>query len=93
MAKENRTAHACDGGEVPCDASAGGQHLAGAGRYEITGLAWSGRARVAAWSLSKWRKNWQKAELSRPVLKKMRAVRFRLRGMGFLCNEAVIGSR
>jgi sulfane dehydrogenase subunit SoxC len=71
---------------------AGGQFLAGPGPYEITGLAWSGRARVAAVEVSTdGGKNWRKAELQQPVLKNA-AVRFRL-PWNWDGNEAVIGSR
>src|ERR1700680_1204213 len=71
---------------------AGGQHLAGSGAYEITGLAWSGRARVATVEDSTdGGKNWWKAELQQPVLKNA-AVRFRL-PWNWGGNEAVIGSR
>jgi sulfane dehydrogenase subunit SoxC len=71
---------------------AGGQHLAGPGSYEITGLAWSGRARVAAVEISTDAgKNWRKAELQQPVLKNA-VVRFRL-PWNWDGNEAVIGSR
>ena len=71
---------------------AGGQHLAGQGAYEITGLAWSGRARVAAVEVSTdGGKNWRRAELQQPVLKNA-AVRFRF-PWNWDGNEAVIGSR
>jgi sulfane dehydrogenase subunit SoxC len=71
---------------------AGGQHLAGPGPYEITGLAWSGRARVATVEVSTDAgKNWGKAELQQPVLKNA-VVRFRL-PWNWNGNEAVIGSR
>ena len=71
---------------------AGGQHLAGPGAYEITGLAWSGRARIAEVEISTdGGKNWRKAELQQPVLKNA-AVRFRM-PWNWDGNEAVIGSR
>jgi sulfane dehydrogenase subunit SoxC len=71
---------------------AGGQHLAGPGVYEITGLAWSGRARIAAVEVSvDGGKNWRKAELQQPVLKNA-AVCFRM-PWNWDGNEAVIGSR
>jgi sulfane dehydrogenase subunit SoxC len=71
---------------------AGGQHLEGPGPCEITGLAWSGRARVAGVEVSTDAgKNWQRAELQQPVLKNA-AVRFRL-PWNWDGEEAVIGSR
>jgi len=71
---------------------AGGQQLAGPGPYEITGLAWSGRARIAAVEVSvDGGKNWRKAQLQEPILKNA-AVRFRL-PWNWDGQEAVIGSR
>jgi len=71
---------------------AGGQHLAGPGLYEITGLAWSGRARVAAVEVSTDAgRNWRMVELQQPNLKNA-VVRFRL-PWNWDGNEAVIGSR
>jgi sulfane dehydrogenase subunit SoxC len=50
---------------------AGGQQLGGPGFYEITGLAWSGRGRIARVEVSTdGGKNWQEAELNDPVLPK-----------------------
>jgi sulfane dehydrogenase subunit SoxC len=71
---------------------AGGQRLEAPGPYEITGLAWSGRARVAGVEVSTdGGKHWQRAELQQPVLKNA-AVRFRL-PWNWDGQEAVIGSR
>jgi sulfane dehydrogenase subunit SoxC len=50
---------------------AGGQRLAGAGPYEITGLAWSGRGRIARVEVSTdGGAAWQAATLAEPVLSK-----------------------
>jgi sulfane dehydrogenase subunit SoxC len=50
---------------------AGGQKLAGAGFYEITGLAWSGRGKVKAVEISTdGGKTWKTATLDEPVLSK-----------------------
>jgi sulfane dehydrogenase subunit SoxC len=46
----------------------GGQKLAGAGFYEITGLAWSGRGRIDRVEVSTDGGSWQDAELSEPRL-------------------------
>jgi sulfane dehydrogenase subunit SoxC len=55
----------------------GGQKLAGAGLYEITGLAWSGRGRIERVEISTdGGKNWQNARLDEPRLK-MAFTRFR----------------
>jgi sulfane dehydrogenase subunit SoxC len=71
---------------------AGGQRLEAPGPCEITGLAWSGRARVAGVEVSTdGGKHWQRAELQQPVLKNA-AVRFRL-PWNWDGQEAVIGSR
>jgi sulfane dehydrogenase subunit SoxC len=71
---------------------AGGQQLAGPGPYEITGLAWSGRARIATLEVSTdGGRTWQKAALQQPVLKNA-VVRFRL-PWNWDGKEAVIGSR
>jgi len=71
---------------------AGGQQLNGPGFYEISGLAWSGRARVVAVEVSTDNgKKWQRAELQEPVLEKS-LVRFRL-PWNWDGKEAVIGSR
>lgn len=70
----------------------GGQHLPAPGYYEITGVAWSGRARVAAVEVSTdGGKNWKKAELQEPVLKHA-VVRFRT-PWTWDGNPAMIGSR
>src|SRR5579864_4447694 len=56
----------------------GGQKLAGAGFYEITGLAWSGRGRIERVEISTdGGGTWQNAELSEPRLA-MAFTRFRL---------------
>jgi len=56
----------------------GGQRLPEPGYYEITGLAWSGRARVTAVEVSTdGGKTWKKSELQQPVLKHA-LVRFRM---------------
>jgi sulfane dehydrogenase subunit SoxC len=71
---------------------AGGQQLSGPGFYELSGLAWSGRARVRAVEVSTdGGKRWQKAELQEPVLDKS-LVRFRL-PWNWDGKEAVLGSR
>jgi sulfane dehydrogenase subunit SoxC len=55
----------------------GGQKLAGAGFYEISGLAWSGRGKVKAVEISTdGGKTWKPAALDEPVLSKAVA-RFR----------------
>lgn len=55
----------------------GGQHLDGPGFYEITGLAWSGRGRIARVEVSTDEgRSWRDAELDGPVLPKA-ATRFR----------------
>jgi sulfane dehydrogenase subunit SoxC len=70
----------------------GGQHLPAPGFYEITGIAWSGRAMVAAVEVSvDGGKTWQKAQLQQPVLKNS-LVRFRL-PWNWDGTEAKIGSR
>ena len=58
---------------------AGGQKLAhGAGPYEITGLAWSGRGKIQRVEISADNgATWQDAELQTPILTKA-ATRFRL---------------
>jgi sulfane dehydrogenase subunit SoxC len=71
---------------------AGGQQLHGPGFYEISGLAWSGRARVVGVEVSTDNgKMWRRAELQEPVLEKS-LVRFRL-PWNWDGKEAVIGSR
>ena len=56
----------------------GGQMLPGAGQYEITGLAWSGTAKVARVDVTTdGGESWQQARLQEPVLKQA-FVRFRL---------------
>ena len=69
----------------------GGQKLAGAGFYEITGLAWSGRGRIDRVEVSTDGNTWQNAELSEPRLPAA-LTRFRLpwRWDG---REAVVQSR
>jgi len=50
---------------------AGGQRLSGAGFYEITGLAWSGRGHITRVEVSiDGGKTWQDAHLNEPVLSK-----------------------
>jgi len=50
---------------------AGGQRLAGPGHYEITGLAWSGRGRIARVEVSTdGGATWDVAEFAAPVLPK-----------------------
>jgi sulfane dehydrogenase subunit SoxC len=50
---------------------AGGQRLAGPGAYEITGLAWSGRGRIARIEVSTdGGATWEVATLAEPVLPK-----------------------
>ena len=47
----------------------GGQHLAGPGYHEISGIAWSGRGRVARVEVSvDGGRFWRRAELQEPVL-------------------------
>ena len=70
----------------------GGQKLAGAGFYEITGLAWSGRGRIERVEISTdGGGTWQNAELSEPRLP-LAFTRFRLpwRWDG---REAIVQSR
>ena len=70
----------------------GGQKLAGAGFYEITGLAWSGRGRIERVEVSTdGGAAWQDAELSEPRLRTA-FTRFRLpwRWDG---REAIVASR
>ncbi len=70
----------------------GGQRLAGPGPYEITGLAWSGRAPVTAVEVTTdGGSRWVRAELQQPVLP-FALVRFRLpwRWDG---RETVVASR
>jgi len=56
----------------------GGQKLAGAGFHEVSGLAWSGRGKVAKVEVSfDGGANWKEAVLDGPVLPKA-AVRFRI---------------
>jgi sulfane dehydrogenase subunit SoxC len=56
----------------------GGQKLAGAGFYEITGLAWSGRGRIERVEVSTdGGKNWQNARIDEPRLR-MAFTRFRM---------------
>lgn len=56
----------------------GGQKLAGAGQYEITGLAWSGRGKITKVEVSvDGGKTWQTANLQEPVFSKA-FTRFRL---------------
>jgi sulfane dehydrogenase subunit SoxC len=50
---------------------AGGQQLSGPGFYEITGLAWSGRGRIAKTEVSTdGGRTWHEAQLNEPVLSK-----------------------
>jgi sulfane dehydrogenase subunit SoxC len=70
----------------------GGQHLPGRGRYEITGLAWSGRGAVRRVEVSTdGGKTWHQAKLQEPVLR-FAHVRFRFpwRWDG---REAIVQSR
>ncbi|MBV6431323.1 MAG: hypothetical protein IANPNBLG_01453 [Bryobacteraceae bacterium] len=70
----------------------GGRRLAGAGWYEITGLAWTGRGRITRVEVTLDGGNsWQDARLDEPVLRKA-FTRFRLpwRWDG---KDAVIASR
>jgi sulfane dehydrogenase subunit SoxC len=70
----------------------GGQHLPSPGYYEITGIAWSGRARVRAVEVSSdGGTNWKKAELQEPVLQNS-LVRFRM-PWTWDGKPAMIGSR
>jgi sulfane dehydrogenase subunit SoxC len=70
----------------------GGQHLPAPGFYEISGIAWSGRADVTAVEVSvDGGQKWQKAQLQQPVLKDS-LVRFRL-PWSWHGSEATIGSR
>jgi sulfane dehydrogenase subunit SoxC len=70
----------------------GGQHLPAPGYYEITGVAWSGRALVKAVQVSTdGGKNWKEAELQQPVLKNS-VVRFRM-PWTWDGKPAMIGSR
>jgi sulfane dehydrogenase subunit SoxC len=56
----------------------GGQKLAGAGIYEITGLAWSGRGRIDRVEISTDEgKTWQNARIDEPRLR-MAFTRFRM---------------
>jgi sulfane dehydrogenase subunit SoxC len=71
---------------------AGGQHLAGPGAHDITGLAWSGRGRILRVEVSvDGGRTWKPAELEGPVLPKA-FTRFRLpwRWEG---GEAALASR
>lgn len=71
---------------------AGGQQLRAMGPYEVTGVAWSGRAPITAVDVSvDGGRNWQKAELQQPVFKNA-VVRFRL-PWNWTGSEAIIGSR
>jgi sulfane dehydrogenase subunit SoxC len=71
---------------------AGGQHLAGPGFYEITGLAWSGRAPVRAVEVSTdGGMSWQKAEVQESNQSNS-IVRFRL-PWNWDGRDAVMGSR
>jgi sulfane dehydrogenase subunit SoxC len=55
----------------------GGQTLTGRGFHEISGVAWSGRGRIAAVDVSTdGGRNWQRARLDEPTLPKALA-RFR----------------
>jgi sulfane dehydrogenase subunit SoxC len=69
----------------------GGQKLTGAGFYEITGLAWSGRGRIDRVEVSTDGSTWRDAELSEPRLPAA-LTRFRLpwRWDG---REAIVQSR
>ena len=70
----------------------GGQHLPSPGFYEITGVAWSGRALVKAVEVSTdGGKNWKPATLQQPVLKHS-VVRFRM-PWTWDGSPATIGSR
>jgi sulfane dehydrogenase subunit SoxC len=70
----------------------GGQHLPAPGYYEITGVAWSGRAPIKAVQVSTdGGKDWKQAELQQPVLKNS-VVRFRMPWM-WNGQPAMIGSR
>jgi sulfane dehydrogenase subunit SoxC len=49
----------------------GGQRLSGAGAYQISGLAWSGRGKIQAVEVSTdGGTSWQQAELQTPILSK-----------------------
>lgn len=70
----------------------GGQHLPAPGFYEITGVAWSGRATVKAVEVSTdGGKSWKLAALQQPVLKHS-VVRFRM-PWTWDGSPATIGSR
>ena len=70
----------------------GGQHLPAPGFYEITGVAWSGRAMVKAVEVSTdGGKTWKTAALQQPVLKHS-VVRFRM-PWTWDGGSATIGSR
>jgi sulfane dehydrogenase subunit SoxC len=70
----------------------GGQHLPTPGYYEITGIAWSGRARVTAVEVSTdGGTSWKTAELQEPVLDHS-LIRFRLPWI-WDGKPALIGSR
>ena len=70
----------------------GGQRLAGAGFYEITGIAWSGRGAIRRVEVSTdGGRNWQEAQLQQPVLR-MAHTRFHF-PWTWDGQEAVIESR
>jgi sulfane dehydrogenase subunit SoxC len=71
---------------------AGGQWLPGPGFHEITGIAWSGRGKIASVEVSTDNgKNWQKARLQEPIQTKA----FTRFGLPWTWNgeEATIASR
>jgi sulfane dehydrogenase subunit SoxC len=56
----------------------GGQVLPGPGRYELSGLAWSGRGKVERVDITlDGGRNWERAQLQEPVLP-LAFVRFRM---------------
>jgi sulfane dehydrogenase subunit SoxC len=70
----------------------GGHRLAAHGFHEISGLAWSGRGRIAAVDVSTdGGRNWQRARLDEPVLPKALS-RFRF-GWGWNGGPALLQSR
>ena len=70
----------------------GGQRLPGAGKYEVTGLAWTGRGKITRVEVTfDGGRTWQDATLDGPVLRKA-FTRFRLAWM-WNGNPASIASR
>ena len=70
----------------------GGQHLAGPGFYEITGLAWSGAGSIRKVEVSTdGGRSWKEAELQGPVHRKAHT-RFRM-AWNWNGSEAVLQSR